>query len=227
MIFTHCEHNLSQEHRLKPRNYQRLVSSAQFENQLVSSLYSVGFFLPGSRSTVGVITRDLQALISRKHWQTNRRGLHTMFLTWKYRCRQKISSVDALLIIHNVLSWSGRFGGGHTGWSQLQSHHCEFLFWFYARKLQLLMLVCIGSTSDNVYFRVHTLRHIPSTCIRAPFSLKVGLVQSHHSEVLMDAIASQNTSLTSVYSIVYSSRSKKASKFRDTGLYAGNSPVTG
>ena len=33
---------------------------------------------------------------------------------------QKISSVDALLTTQNVLSWSGCFGGGHTGWSQLQ-----------------------------------------------------------------------------------------------------------
>ena len=33
---------------------------------------------------------------------------------------KKISSVDALLITQNVLSWSGRFGGGHIGWSQLQ-----------------------------------------------------------------------------------------------------------
>ena len=32
----------------------------------------------------------------------------------------KISSEDALLTTQNVLPWSGRFGGGHTGWSQQQ-----------------------------------------------------------------------------------------------------------
>ena len=102
-----------------PRNYQQLAPSVQFENQLASSLYSVGFILPGSRSTVGFITRDFHALISRHHSQTNRRGLYTLFLTSKSPCMQKISSVNALLSTQNVLSRSGRFGG-HTGWSQLQ-----------------------------------------------------------------------------------------------------------
>ena len=73
-----------------------------------------------SPSTVGFITRDFHALISRQHSQTNRRSLYTLFLTSKSRCMQKFSSVDALLTAQNVLSWSGRFGGGHTGWSQLQ-----------------------------------------------------------------------------------------------------------
>ena len=77
--------------------------------------------LASSPSTVGFITRDFHALISRQHSQTNLRSLHTLFLTSESRCMQKkISSVDALLTIQNVLSWSGRFGGGHTGWSQLQ-----------------------------------------------------------------------------------------------------------
>ena len=42
----------------------------------------------------------------------------------------------------------------------------------------------------------------------------------------MGATASQNTSLTIVYSTVYSDADKK-SKFRVTGLCAGNSPGTG
>ena len=88
--------------------------------QLASSHANAPQKLASSPSTVGFITRDFHALISRQHWQTNRRGLYTLFLTSKYRCMQKISSVDALLTTQNVLSWSGRFGGGHTGWSQLQ-----------------------------------------------------------------------------------------------------------
>ena len=47
--------------------------------------------------------------------------------------------------------------------------------------------------------------------------------RNHYSDVIMGVMASQITSLT----IVYSSRSKKTSKLRVTGLCAGNSPVTG
>ena len=44
----------------------------------------------------------------------------------------------------------------------------------------------------------------------------------------MGAMASQITSLTIVYSTVYSGMDKKkTSKLRVTGLCAGNSPVTG
>ena len=50
----------------------------------------------------------------------------------------------------------------------------------------------------------------------------------HNNDVIMSAIASQITSLTIVYSTVYSvRRSKKISKLRVTGLCVGNSPVTG
>ena len=43
----------------------------------------------------------------------------------------------------------------------------------------------------------------------------------------MSAMASQITSLTIVYSHVYSGADKKTSKLRVIGLCAGNSPVTG
>ena len=50
----------------------------------------------------------------------------------------------------------------------------------------------------------------------------------HHKDVIMSALASQITSLTIVYSTVYSRhRPKKTSKLRVTDLCAGNSPVTG
>ena len=88
--------------------------------QLASSHANAPQKLASSPSTVGFITRDFHALISRQHSQTDQRGFYTLFLTSKSRCMQKISSVDALLTTQNVLSWSGRFGGGHTGWSQLQ-----------------------------------------------------------------------------------------------------------
>ena len=49
----------------------------------------------------------------------------------------------------------------------------------------------------------------------------------HYSDVLMGKMAYQITSLTIVYSTVYSGTSKKTSQLRVTGLCAGNSPVTG
>ena len=51
---------------------------------------------------------------------------------------------------------------------------------------------------------------------------------NHYNDVIMSAMASQFTSLTIVYSTVYSRRrSKKTPKPRVTGLCEGNSPVTG
>ena len=50
---------------------------------------------------------------------------------------------------------------------------------------------------------------------------------NHYGDVIMGAIASRITSLTIVYSAVYSDRSKKTSKLRVTGFGVGNSPGTG
>ena len=50
---------------------------------------------------------------------------------------------------------------------------------------------------------------------------------SHYSDVIMGVIACQITSLTIVYSAVYSSTYKKNIKIRVNGLCAGNSPMTG
>ena len=72
--------------------------------QLASSDANVPQQLASSPSTVGLIKRDFHELISRQHSQTNRRGLHTLFLASKSRCMQKISPVDALLTTQNVLS---------------------------------------------------------------------------------------------------------------------------
>ena len=52
--------------------------------------------------------------------------------------------------------------------------------------------------------------------------------QEHSSDVIMGPLATPITSLTLVYSTVYSRRrSKKSSKLRVTGLCAGNAPGTG
>ena len=54
-----------------------------------------------------------------------------------------------------------------------------------------------------------------------------GPAVAHYIDVMMGAMASQITSLTIVYSTVYSNADKKKSKLRVTGLCAGNSPATG
>ena len=100
--------------------------------QLASSYANAPQQLASSPSTVGFITRDFHALISRQHSQTNRRGLHTLFLTPKYRCMQKNQLCRCpILTTQNVLSWSGRFGGGHTGWSQLQLASSVSPLWYW------------------------------------------------------------------------------------------------
>ena len=59
-----------------------------------------------------------------------------------------------------------------------------------------------------------------------PMSVKQPCRTWHYSDVIMDAMAFEITSLTIVYSTVYSRcRSKKTSKLRVTGLCAVNSPV--
>ena len=57
--------------------------------QLASSHANAPQKLASSPSTVGFITRNFHALISRQPSQTNRRGLYTLFLTSKSRCMQK------------------------------------------------------------------------------------------------------------------------------------------
>ena len=49
----------------------------------------------------------------------------------------------------------------------------------------------------------------------------------HYADVIMIAMVSQITSLTIVYSAVYSGRSKETSRLCVTGPCEGNSPVTG
>ena len=76
--------------------------------------------------------------------------------------------------------------------------------------------------------------HVVTTTYCVINDNKVGIMATlgfqcrHYNRVIMGTIASQITSFTIVYSIVYSDlfrcRSKKTSKLRLTGLCAGNSP---
>ena len=61
-----------------------------------------------------------------------------------------------------------------------------------------------------------------------PGIFRSGHQKGHYNDVIMSSMASQITSLMTVYSTVYSRhRSMKTSKPRVTGLFARNSPVTG
>ena len=56
---------------------------------------------------------------------------------------------------------------------------------------------------------------------------KEAKIDQHHSEVIMDAAASQITNLTIFYQPFIQAYIEKTAKLRITGLCAGNSPVTG
>ena len=70
---------------------------------------------------------------------------------------------------------------------------------------------------------------VPTVCLMSCYSdLSWWEKILYYKDVKMSATASQITSLRTVYSTVYSSTDeKKTCKVRVTGLYEGNSPVTG
>ena len=192
----------------------------------------------GSRSTVGFITRDFHALISRQHSQTNRHGLHTLFLTSKSRCMQKFSSVDALLTTQNVLSWSGRFGGGHTGWSQLQLASSVSPLWIYVSVNEKNILFDTGWWWLLIMWW-RGLQHWITWTRTEPLSenitfLHIGWdltklwrilywVLAHYDDVMMDLLSSQITSLVIVHSNVHSGADKRKHQSSAT-LWPVNSP---
>ena len=70
------------------------------------------------------------------------------------------------------------------------------------------------------------MRSCQSVCIRLVDYF--AHITTHYNDHIMSTMASQITSLTVVYSIVYSrQRPNKSPKLRVTGLSEGNSPVTG
>ena len=77
-----------------------------------------------------------------------------------------------------------------------------------------------------IIFRFYNL------CYPGCYSIRLRAIQfyvhafAHYNDVIMSAMASQITSLTIVYSTVYSGAGQRK-HHRVTGLCAGNSPVTG
>ena len=78
--------------------------------------------------------------------------------------------------------------------------------------------------SNNGLFNINTIRYISIMSM----ACNVEYFTVHYCDVIMGAVASQITSLTIVYSTVYSDADqRKKSKLRVTGLCEGNSPGTG
>ena len=93
----------------------------------------------------------------------------------------------------------------------------------------LVLCVCYDTKPDmdNMHaphkpMLLHVAKWVPSCQIQTAQWFH------HYDDVIMTMLASQITSLTVVYSIVYSGvNQRKTSKLRVTGLCAGNSPGTG
>ena len=112
--------------------------------------------------------------------------------------------LQQLLIFRNDTS---RWFIKHTFrvWSKLQ--FCIFVIFFFNCTFHLVFVVA------------SKIKLITFYCSLFEWS-------EHYSNVIMSVMASQIISLTIVYWIVYSGRSKKTSKLSVTGLCEGNSPVT-
>ena len=83
-----------------------------------------------------------------------------------------------------------------------------------------------------LYMHISHMRSVFVLLLMGPTTSGPGIFQGiipqvHYSDVIMGAMASQITSLTIVYSTVYSGGDKKQTKLRSAGLWAGNSPVIG
>ena len=83
---------------------------------------------------------------------------------------------------------------------------------------------CLGHDVWNIPYLVrHSIDNSMIVLLHTPRTYY--MTRKHYVDVIMTTMASQITSLTVVYSIVYSGTDqKKTSKLRVTGLCAGNSP---
>ena len=110
------------------------------------------------------------------------------------------------------------------------SSHVNLLYRFYYSKhtsIGVIAMTALSSLGLSLWH--HPVRRglsISVLPILGAFK-KAVILSLRYNDVIMTALASQITSLTIVYSTVYSRRrSNKTSKLRVTGLCAGNSPVT-
>ena len=98
-------------------------------------------------------------------------------------------------------------------WNKFYTWHCN--------KFQSLFL------NENIWYLMYIPLNIASEKLKQSPRCALFVIEGHYNDIIMNAMASQITSLTIVYSTIYSRhRSKKTSKLCVTGLCEGNSPVT-
>ena len=101
---------------------------------------------------------------------------------------------------------------------------------FFPQSLNLEKILFCVTDPDNSCWKLRQFHHTLGTCITrswVQFSLTgVQPLSDHYGDVIMDAIASQITSLTVVYSTVYSDADQMASPAFVWGIHRGqvNSP---
>ena len=114
-------------------------------------------------------------------------------------------------------------------WTSLSGWYMHIPLWLWVYIIRVLIL-CVAQCRPRAFLVLKTKDPAFASCclsIRLVILVSSRRV-SHNNDVIMSAMASQITSLTIVYSIVYSGhKSKKTSKLCVTGLCAGNSPVIG
>ena len=82
---------------------------------------------------------------------------------------------------------------------------------------------CCTYFCENAFFKLNLQIDIIGSCSYVNVKELI-----HYNDVIMSVMVSEITSLTIVYSIVYSGiDERKTSKLRISGLCVGNSPVTG
>ena len=84
--------------------------------------------------------------------------------------------------------------------------------------------VCLNSYFPCIVVYFTTISVSKTRCCASATDL-TWVHSKHYDDVIMRTMASQITSLTSVYSILFRRRSKKTSKRRVTGLCEGNSQM--
>ena len=112
----------------------------------------------------------------------------------------------------------------HMFWEMLRCWIFHVWMLMYCEETtQLFVYTVYWNTIITQYMLyVHGVTMFYTTDTSGQFKLKL----HNYSDVIIGAMASQMTSLTIVYSTVYSGADQRTSKLCVTGLCAGNSPVT-
>ena len=152
--------------------------------QLASSYANAPQQLASSRSTVGFITRDFHALISRQHSQTNRRGLHTLFLTSKYRCMKKNQlcrcptyHTKRVVLIRSLRRRPYRMKPTAVGFISLTTACCDIIIRMHSRETVASTLFTAIHLLLKLIQCFHTGLYILVRCYSIPLNWTLFVVQ--------------------------------------------------